>query len=98
MPPENAVKFKSVTNGGNCPVVPDLVTFESQVAKNTSFDNMNENPLQPRFSRDFLSNYLVVGNIQKMLIFLIFFRIKPNRKHCSLNIDIDIVHNAIRIQ
>lgn len=35
MPPENAIEYKSVTNGGTCPVVPDLLTYERQAAINT---------------------------------------------------------------
>lgn len=34
MPPENALEYKSVANGGNCPVADDLTTYLIQAEEN----------------------------------------------------------------
>lgn len=52
MPPENAMEYKSVNNGGKCPVAPDVLTYNMKVAKNVipsiPFFGMNFNT--PYFS------------------------------------------------
>ncbi|KAJ6637998.1 hypothetical protein Bhyg_10730 [Pseudolycoriella hygida] len=62
MPPENAVRYESVSNGGTCPDAPNLLSFTIQAAKNVgvpipiSGSQSNDNSTAP-INFDDLQNF-----------------------------------------